>query len=65
MACATSFEYDAESSFFEFTALPFWQVRPLLLFIRAFQRKGHPHPALFWSTSGHFFAVTEGPCEPS
>ena len=39
---------------FEFTALPFWQVRRLLLFIRTFQRTGHPHPALSRSTSGSF-----------
>jgi hypothetical protein len=51
-ACASSFETDTEGSFFEFTALPQRQVRLLLLFIRTFQRKGHPHHALSRSTSG-------------
>jgi hypothetical protein len=54
-ACATSFEYDTESSFFEFTGMPLGQVRPLLLFIRTFQRKGHPHHPLSRSSSGTFW----------
>lgn len=52
MVCATSFENDAGSSFFEFTALPLWQVRPPCYPFRTFQRKGHPHPALSRSATG-------------